>query len=152
MWKQAPGRGVPCLGHSTFTGGGGWVLPSLNKVNSQTRSLLCSHMGLISLMFMGSIGGGEKNRQIDIYFTLRTWNPDTAHSSTPLWKYTYMCINKKLLSHAKGGQKGHHRDRLPISDQLSYFSSLDVISLLISLRLITIESQHTQALGVDSTS
>ena len=63
-----------------------------------------------------------------------------------------MCINKKLLSHAKGGQKGHHRDRLPISDQLSYFSSLDVISLLISLRLITIESQHTQALGVDSTS
>ena len=71
-WKQAPGRGVPCLGHSAFTGGGGWGLPSLNKVNSQTRPLLCSHVGLISLMFMGSTGRGEKNGQVDIYFTLRT--------------------------------------------------------------------------------
>ena len=62
-----------------------------------------------------------------------------------------MCINKKLLSHAKGGQKGRHLDRLPISGQLSYFSSLDVISLLVSLRLVTIESQHIQALGIDST-
>lgn len=62
-----------------------------------------------------------------------------------------MCINKKLLSHAKGGQKGHHLDRLPTSGQLSYFSSLDVISLLVSLRLVTIESQHIQALGIDST-
>ena len=51
---------MSCLGHSAFSGSGGWVLSSLNKVHSQTRFLLCSHLGLISLMLTGSTSGGEE--------------------------------------------------------------------------------------------